>query len=106
MSITSKICPRCKLELPLALFYKSRRCKYGVDSWCKKCKDFAYYRYMQTPKGKKARANASKNYLSKDGILKRRREWTHNWITSDKGRAWNKEYQCKYRERKKMEATV
>ncbi len=35
--VTHKVCKDCDIEKPLKEFYKTKRGKYGVDSYCKKC---------------------------------------------------------------------
>lgn len=51
-----KVCSRCKKELPADVdhFYRNKRSKDGIDSWCKGCVNAAYAKWYKNNKEKKA----------------------------------------------------
>lgn len=93
----TKICSKCKKELPLELFGKEKRGKYGVRSVCRECtnKDKKEYReqnkdkikvYWQT--NKERFSERKKNYYknNKEKINAKCREYYYTNIEKEKER--------------------
>ena len=58
-----KECTRCHKQLPLTSFYKQKRYRNGVASWCKECTKHCLYKYFATKKGQSAKRKAQVSYL-------------------------------------------
>ena len=81
----TKICTKCKQELPLEAFYKKKSGKFGVDGKCKTCYIAKVAEYRATPEGQakkkawdqseKAKASAKEYWQSPAGkeVIKRAR---------------------------------
>jgi len=73
----TRICPKCKRELPLTseYFCRSKREKYGFVYSCKKCIYADKKRYYKTEQGKAARKRRRQKYRSTaEGREKHREE--------------------------------
>jgi len=67
-----KICNNCKLFKPLSEFYKSKREKDGLQSWCKECTITRVKEFNKTEDGKISQSKACKKYyLTEKGKIAR-----------------------------------
>ena len=71
----TKICPKCKKEKTIDLFYKSNRSKDGLRSWCKQCGDTSTRKYQTNNKDNVRKKQYEYNALHKDEIKVYRREY-------------------------------
>lgn len=47
-SLKTKVCTKCGRELTLDKFYRNAKCRFGVDSQCKECKNQYERKYAKS----------------------------------------------------------
>lgn len=103
-----KPCPRCKLELDIALFCKDKQKKDGLSSYCKSCRSaHAAKKYAEDPErhlsrnkrwaesNKERMRDAAKAYRKAN--LQNAREYQKEWNEKNPGKA--AQYAAAWRER-------
>ena len=71
--IKKKICKRCNKELPYTSYYKNKRRKDGIQTYCKLC--MKKENQINYKKHKESWDNRTKKYCKTDSSKKYRREW-------------------------------
>lgn len=69
----TKVCSRCRRELPISEFYKNKRNKDGLQHYCKKCKKVTHKAYLDKNTNTFGRAEHKRG---NSGISKRDYELT------------------------------
>ncbi len=65
----TKLCTKCKIEKNRAEFYKDKRSKVGLESWCKSCVKSHHKQYYQD-NNKELKANKKQYWLDNKEQLK------------------------------------
>lgn len=93
----TKKCAKCEIEKPLTDFYRYKRGKFGVQSYCKVCDAICNRAYEASPRGKQVRRAILKKYQKTGkGIAANER-----YRFSDKGRLINLLYKVEARDNKR-----
>ena len=88
-----KTCSKCKLVLPINMFWKNKRCSDGLQDWCKSC----LKEYWQSPKGKAEHMKACTKYRkTPEGLASRKK-----YEKSEKGRIVRKKIEKKFNQSEK-----
>lgn len=66
----TKVCPKCKMELPISEFGKNKATKDGLRCYCKKCESRRASDYVKSEKGKRKR----KEYYSLEYVKENARK--------------------------------
>lgn len=66
----TKVCPKCKMELPISEFGKHKATKDGLRCYCKKCESRRARDYVKSEKGKRKR----KEYYSLEYVKEKARK--------------------------------
>ena len=73
--MTTKLCPMCKLDLPLSSYQKAMGRKNNVQAYCKECTNKKNREhYSSDPRAIDKRRRREKRRLEKDPMVKRRAE--------------------------------
>ena len=67
----TKVCSRCKRELPISEFYKAKNMKDGLYTYCRKCASNKVCAYVKSEKGKRKRKEYNSLEYVKEKIRKR-----------------------------------
>lgn len=97
-----KTCSCCKIEKPLEDFYKKKRGKFGVDSWCKRCcntkaNERAKERRATDPEFRARMYEHHKKYVASEKGHRAKLEGQRRYLASEHGRAQTRKSNQEYR---------
>lgn len=101
----TKICSKCKRELPIEMFQRDKSKSDGFNTQCKECVSLrtkskegkevakrARQKYYQTEKGKECQRRSTKNYQQTEAGKETYRKATKKYNQSEHGKLHNEEY--------------
>lgn len=92
--IGTKVCPKCKRELPISRFNKDKSKSDGLNSRCKECEA----NYRKSESGKNVAKKARKKYYQTEKGKACQKRTTQNFQKTEKGKEVYKRSKKKYRE--------